>query len=114
MKLTDAIRITTSVPLYFQPVKYNNKTFIDGGCMDNYPINLFTDRLQEVIGVYLYPEITNTNINNLKEGLSSGAYLVISFTYFSRLSKEVLSFLANVKIIPKKLSYIGYFISLYF
>ena len=69
MKLTDAIRITTSVPLYFQPVKYNNKTFIDGGCMDNYPINLFTDRLQEVIGVYLYPEITNTNINNLKDYL---------------------------------------------
>jgi len=67
MKLTDAIRITTSVPFYYQPFKYNNKTFVDGGCMDNYPIILFKDRIEEVIGIYLHSNYKDTKINNIKD-----------------------------------------------
>lgn len=47
------IRMTTCVPLWFSPIKYNNKLFVDGGCIDNYPIQLFSNNLNSVIGVYL-------------------------------------------------------------
>lgn len=67
MKLTEAVRITTSVPFYYQPYKYNNKTFVDGGCMDNYPITLFKDRIQDVIGIYLHSNYKDTKINNIKD-----------------------------------------------
>jgi len=112
MKLTEAIRITTSFPLYYQPVKYNNKTFIDGGCMDNYPINLFTDRMQEVIGVYLYPETTNVNINNFKDFLMCfvGSYIkgyitnvlrgTESVTIVIKTKQQILNF--NVSIEERK------------
>ena len=56
MKIKDAVRISMSVPLYFQPVYINDSGFVvkrndtghvhlmaDGGLLDNYPITLFDD-----------------------------------------------------------------------
>ena len=67
MRLTEAIRITSSFPLYYQPYVYNNKKYVDGGCIDNYPIILFKDRLDEVIGIYLYPIFNNNKVKNIKD-----------------------------------------------
>lgn len=53
MKVLSALRVSMSVPILFSPVRYKNLMFIDGGCMDNYPIHLFKDRLDEVIGIYI-------------------------------------------------------------
>ncbi|MDD2203241.1 MAG: patatin-like phospholipase family protein [Bacilli bacterium] len=45
MEVAEAVRISMSVPLYFEAVKINNKTnnyiYADGSLMRNYPINLF-------------------------------------------------------------------------
>jgi NTE family protein len=53
LKLVTAIRMSISIPFFYTPVKYNNKYYIDGACMDNYPISLFTDRLDETIGFFI-------------------------------------------------------------
>lgn len=51
MKVIDALRISISIPVFFTPIKYNNMIFVDGGCIDNYPIGLFKHKLNKVIGV---------------------------------------------------------------
>jgi NTE family protein len=61
VSILSAIRMSMSIPIYFTPVSYNNKMFIDGGCIDNYPINLFKDNLDNVIGIY---------IENIRENIS--------------------------------------------
>lgn len=61
MKVITGIRMTSSVPFWFIPVKYNNDMYIDGGIMDNYPINYFKDKIDKVIGVYLV--IDNKNVD---------------------------------------------------
>ena len=56
MKIKDAVRISMSVPLYFQPLYINDSGFVvkkndtghvhlmaDGGLLNNYPITLFDD-----------------------------------------------------------------------
>lgn len=48
-----AIRMSISIPIYYTPVVYNDFLYIDGGCIDNYPIHNFKDRLNEVLGIYL-------------------------------------------------------------
>lgn len=48
-----AIRMSISIPLFYTPVRYNDKLYIDGGAIDNYPIQLFEDSLDDVLGVYL-------------------------------------------------------------
>lgn len=53
MSVIDAIRISVSLPIYFTPKKYNGLIFVDGGCIDNYPINMFKHKLECVVGVYI-------------------------------------------------------------
>ena len=84
MKFIDALKITSAVPLYYQPIKYNDKTYVDGGCIDNYPIILFQDRLEEVIGVYLHGKYKDIKINNIKDYI---------FTVMESLN---LSFVSNI------------------
>lgn len=53
MEVLTALRITIAFPLFFTPVLFEGKLFSDGGCVDNYPISLFDDQLDNVIGIHL-------------------------------------------------------------
>jgi NTE family protein len=67
MKILDAIRISISVPLFFTPVKFENKLFVDGGCIDNYPIKIFDDELNNTIGLYIHSNKKNKKkISNIE------------------------------------------------
>jgi NTE family protein len=67
MKVLQAIRMSISIPIYFAPVMYENKMFIDGGCIDNFPIQIFKDNLDAVIGIYVTSLRDNIdNINNIE------------------------------------------------
>jgi NTE family protein len=83
MLIIKAIRMSSSIPIYFAPVIHDNKYYIDGACMDGYPMHLFCDILDQVIGVHLSEieeekeEITNVEsysfgiIKTLMKGLSN-------------------------------------------
>ena len=51
MSVITAIRISSSVPLIFTPVIYNNSLYIDGGLVNNFPINYCPK--DSTIGIYL-------------------------------------------------------------
>ncbi|MGL5064977.1 MAG: patatin-like phospholipase family protein [Microcoleus sp.] len=38
-----AVRISMSLPWFFQSVKYNGQEYIDGGCLNNYPMFIFNE-----------------------------------------------------------------------
>lgn len=65
-----ALRMSISVPLYFTPICHENRYYVDGGCIDNYPIQLFQDNLDQVIGIYL-SDIQDSvdTINNIEDVL---------------------------------------------
>jgi NTE family protein len=68
MPILLAVRMSMSIPIYYTPVRYKNNIYIDGGCIDNFPIHLFKDNLDETIGIY----ITNIcdiadDINNIED-----------------------------------------------
>jgi NTE family protein len=68
MSVVLAVRMSIAVPIYFAPVIYDNKMFVDGGCIDNYPIQLFSDNLEHVIGIHLAGVKNNvTSIKNPEE-----------------------------------------------
>lgn len=70
MSILTALRMTISVPIFFTPVLYKGKYYIDGGCIDNFPIHLFDDNLDDVIGIYLDTDRNDaTNITNIEEYL---------------------------------------------
>ncbi len=71
MKVVDAVMMSMAVPIMFTPGTYDNKTFVDGGCIDNYPVKLFKNNLDKVIGINVY-SMRNCidNINNIEEYIS--------------------------------------------
>lgn len=65
-----AARMSSSIPIYFTPVKFGNMLMVDGGCIDNYPIGLFKDNLDEVLGINLKSSSAPVdNIDNIENFL---------------------------------------------
>ncbi|HEY9834085.1 MAG TPA: patatin-like phospholipase family protein [Stenomitos sp.] len=59
MPIDLAVRISVSLPWFFKTIKYNGKEYMDGGCLDNYPMGIFDhppylkqDQIKLTIGVY--------------------------------------------------------------
>lgn len=64
MKILDGLRMTTSIPLYFEPVLYEGSYYIDGGVLNNFPIDYFKDN---TLGICFKVSEQNKKINNIKE-----------------------------------------------
>jgi predicted acylesterase/phospholipase RssA len=58
LDILTAIRMTTAVPILFPPVLYDNKLYIDGGLLNNFPIDLFENNINDVIGIGIKGELT--------------------------------------------------------
>jgi len=71
MNVIKAIRISTSVPIYFTPVFHENKLWVDGGLIDNFPIHLFKHHSNKTLGIYLSEKREFTNITNLEDYMMS-------------------------------------------
>ena len=41
MSIAKAVRISMSIPFFFEAVKWKSNIYVDGGVLDNYPIRLF-------------------------------------------------------------------------
>lgn len=67
MSIVQAIRMTTSIPFIFKPVTFNGNTYIDGGCIDNFPYRLFNDVIDNVIGIYITEPPCKTQHTNTIE-----------------------------------------------
>jgi NTE family protein len=102
--LVDAIRMTTSIPLIFPPVKYNDYLYIDGGLLDNFPIKCVEDDLNKVIGIYIHTNYLNINqIQNIKDyiiNLFDLFLLIISKTYNEEKYKNIVYNISIPKINP--------------
>lgn len=61
------IKMSMSIPIMFSPISYNNNLYIDGGCANTFPINIFKHNLDETIGLILFDysdkHVDITNIN---------------------------------------------------
>lgn len=68
LEIVTGLRMTSALPLIFSPVVYNEKLYIDGGCMDNYPIRLFSEELNNTIGLHVRAKVTDRKtIDNVEE-----------------------------------------------
>lgn len=81
MELVTALRMTSALPFIFAPIKYKDKLYTDGGCMDNYPIRLFDNELNTTIGVHVRPSITRRkSLDNVED---------FTFSLFQCLSEGI-------------------------
>ena len=53
MKILIAVTISCNIPILFSPIKYENKLWIDGGAILNYPIEI-SDDLENTLGIAIF------------------------------------------------------------
>jgi len=63
-----ALRISVSVPIIFTPIKFNNEIFVDGGLVNNFPINHCPKK--STIGFYI-KNAHNNQIDSVKTLITS-------------------------------------------
>lgn len=101
MSVALALRMSISLPFIFSPIKYQNKYYVDGGLLDNFPIHLFMDQ-RKVLGIRLPNSIESyTNINNLEEYL----YHLWGCVY-TEIAKTKISNLKETNIIDLPINWI--------
>jgi len=82
MEVALAVRISMSIPLFFEAIQYQfpgtdeEQFYVDGGLMWNYPVNMFDDRKytkklsnganEETLGLFLYSSKEKTNYKPVK------------------------------------------------
>lgn len=66
LSVIKSIRMSISIPIYFSPVEYNGNYYVDGACIDNYPIKQFKNDKNKIIGVYLSFVRKTEEIKNLE------------------------------------------------
>jgi len=79
------------VPLLYPPIKYNNKLYLDGGLIDNFPIDFVKEHLNETIGINIILPVSECfNIDNIKDYISNiiDIFFVINNKYEDDIYKN--------------------------
>lgn len=66
--LSHAILASSCLPILFHPVKYNETLYVDGGVMNNFPIEPLLNQCDIIIGSYvnsIKKEVDKVNMNNI-------------------------------------------------
>jgi predicted acylesterase/phospholipase RssA len=90
MKILDALRITFSIPFIFKPITIKNKIYVDGGLINNYPIELY-DKKTTLGLVSTSINIYNKNIENIEDFFTS----VVFITYYNLLKTKIKDYASN-------------------
>lgn len=89
MNVIQAVLMSSCIPFLYKPIKYKNKVFIDGGFIDNYPIHLFNNVLDNCIGFYL---LENYNSKNPIENIETFIIGIIKCALSGHSKKSLLGF----------------------
>ncbi len=78
MSVIKAIKISSSFPFIFDPIKHNNMLYIDGGVMNNFPIEYFNNS-DETLGVNITEDNDNLHKDeNIKNIFNFGINILYS------------------------------------
>lgn len=114
MSIALAVRISGSVPYFFRPIRYNGDYYVDGGTLNNYPINYFKRNANEsTLGLKL---ISDTDImfekgempaiHNIKNFSSNLVNCVLNQALKIHVAED--DWKRTVKIFTGSLSYIDF------
>ena len=100
LKVIDAIHMTSCLPIFFTPVFIENKCFIDGGIVLNYPLGLCVEKygnVDEILGIrHIYTN--NDEDKNITHNTTIFEYLLnIFYKLLKNISKENKSEVYKIK-----------------
>ena len=100
MKVSSAIRASTSLPVIFEPFRMNGDIFVDGGCGDVFPLESFPDALGIMVmsaeDEDVNDLVTHVEVKSLQDHLLA-LYIGMSTILFRLKNKDWVSRTLAVK-----------------
>lgn len=95
LNIKDAIRMSISIPFLFTIKEYNGDIHVDGALINNYPIKLFKDNLDNVLGFKLMTngELESHNIDIKIDCLEDYIYNIMKCFIVQKEKETTLSYL---------------------
>ena len=90
-----ALRMSANLPLIFEPYKYNRSCYLDGGIIDNFPIEIGKRIGTKILGIYID---TENFIQNDEDDFN-----VIEYVYklmFIPITQRIKNKIDDVKSLP--------------
>ena len=106
-KVSTAVRISTCLPLIFTPVLIDGYKYIDGGFINNYPINVFENDLDNTIGILINIKSKNQKSDTLFDYLSA-IFNMFFYNYYSSCANKYEENTIVIDDIPDGLSMITF------
>ena len=86
--LIKPILASCAIPLIFSPLEIDGELYIDGGIVDNYPVEVLDGKCEHIIGSYLgFPGIVDKKAVNSKLKVANRANLLLMYSQVWRQFK---------------------------
>lgn len=89
-ELIPIIKASSSIPVVFPPVKIDGNEYLDGGIMNNFPLEPLEEVCENIIGVNVIPIGYRNDFNNLRNIAERTFHLTVSRPVFEKSQKCVL------------------------
>lgn len=104
-ELIKPVLASSAFPGLFSPIKIKDKLYIDGGVLNNFPVELLKKDCKTTIGVYLnlFETVSNSDLKHFYNVIERAIHLRIASSDEQKFSD------CDIIIAPKKLSQYGLF-----
>lgn len=95
LSLLKLVQMTTAIPLFFKPVKYNNELYVDGGMRGHFPIEVCDS--ENYFGIF----ITGGSVNHESEVIK--LFPILNYLYSLIISQDQIIYDIKDKKINKRI-----------
>ncbi len=99
--LIQAIKASSSIPIVFPPVEIDGQQYLDGGLLNNFPVEPIKDSCETIIGINVNPLGPENNVKGLKK------IAIRSFHLTMRNHAESRKYMCDIYIEPEELQHFG-------
>lgn len=76
--LSKAVMASSCIPMVYEPIKYNDTYYLDGGLMNNLPVEIIKDKCDFLIGSYVNSMSLKLKDLHMKDMIDRGFHLALS------------------------------------
>lgn len=109
LKVSIAMRITIGIPILFTAFELNGNKYIDGGVLNNYPMNLVEDEIDESIGILIMNDYKTTYEDTAQYLMS--VINLCAHAYFNKYENMYSNNTILINNLPDNISIINFDIS---
>ncbi len=82
--IIDAVMASTAVPVIFNPVKINGEMYVDGGILNNLPVEPLVGHVDKIIGINCNPISADYEPGNFKSLLERSLLMAINVNAYNK------------------------------